>query len=131
LYGLHNWLKVSAVSDCFEDVWLAEVEAEYLALLRHSRAVGVDTGNQFRAFEQFVANGLDRTFRPLDRLATADVYVMYGSAALMFFAVETGDTVRRDVRRRIAVVKWTVLGTEHEQRQARTDARERASRVFP
>jgi hypothetical protein len=33
-----------------QDVWLPEVEAEYAALLALSRDVGVDVGNQFRAW---------------------------------------------------------------------------------
>src|SRR5215469_14780980 len=101
------------MSGRLQDVWLAEVEAEYLALLEAGRDVGVDVGNQFRAFEHLLERGLDAKWRPIDRVDSTDIYVMYGRYALMFFAVQ---------ERRVAVVKWTVLGTEHQQRQAREEA---------
>jgi hypothetical protein len=110
------------VSDQLEDVWLAEVEAEYIALLKLNRDVGVDVGNQFRAFEHILDRGVDAKWRPIERAGSADVYVMYARYAMMFFAVSG---------RRAAIVKWTVVGTEHEQQQARTQACERAARVFP
>lgn len=122
----------------FVDVWLPEVEAEFLALLEHSRGVGVDVGNQFRALERLLERGLDRAWRPVDRLVMVDVYVMYGSAALMFFAVEcvaASTTANANLAAavqlpRLAVVKWGVLGTEHEQTLALAEAKARAIRAF-
>jgi hypothetical protein len=110
------------VSDHLEDVWLPEVEAEFFALLKLSRDVGVDVGNQFRAFEHLLERGVDAKWRPIGQAGASDVYVMYARCAMMFFAVSAG---------RAAIVKWTIVGTEHEQHQARTQACERAARVFP
>ena len=93
-----------------------------MELLKLDRDVGVDVGNQFRAFEHLLERGVDAKWRPIEWVGAADVYVMYAKYALMFFAVSG---------RRAAVVKWTVVGTEHEQREARAQACERAARVFP
>ena len=110
------------MSDHLEDVWLPEVEAEFFALLKLSRDVGVDVGNQFRAFEHLVERGVDAKWRPIEPAGASDVYAMYARYAMMFFAVSG---------RRVAIVKWTMVGTEYEQRQARVQACERAARVFP
>ena len=110
------------MSELFEDIWLPEVEAEYFALLRMNREVGVDVGNQFRAFEHILHRGVDRAWRAVDRCGSASVYVMYGRYALMFFAVH---------RRQAAIVKWTVLGTGYEQTLALAQAKQRAARQFP
>ena len=70
--------------DLFEDVWLPEVEVEYFALLELNRDVGVDVGNQFRAFEHLLERGVDAKWRPIGRAGAADVYVMYARYAMMF-----------------------------------------------
>jgi hypothetical protein len=104
------------------DLWLPEVEAEYRALLSRNRDVGADVGNQFRAFEQVLRRGVDDNWRPIDHANSADIYVMYARYALMFFAVQDDQA---------AIVKWTVLGSEYEQNQAREEARRRAGQIFP
>jgi hypothetical protein len=104
------------------DVWLPEVEAEYFALLKLSRDVGVDVGNQFRAFERLLEIGLDAAWRPIDSAGSADIYVMYGGSVLMFFAI---------CGSQLAIVKWTTLGTPYEQTLAREEARQRAAALFP
>jgi hypothetical protein len=104
------------------DVWLPEVEAEYFALLRLSRDVGVDVGNQFRAFERVLETGVDSAWRPIDCVGSADIYVMYARHALMFFAVAGS---------KAGIVKWTTVGTEYEQQRAREEAKARAAQCFP
>src|SRR5882762_1665667 len=93
-----------------QDVWLPEVEAEYFALLSMSRDVGVDVGNQFRAFERVVERGVDAAWRPIDYVGAADLFVMSARSALMFFAISGS---------RVAIVKWAPMGTEYEQKAAR------------
>lgn len=105
-----------------QDVWLPEVEAEYLSLLRVSRDVGVEVGNQFRAFERIMERGVDAAWRPIDFEGSAAIYVMSDRHALMFFAVSGSE---------VAIVKWTTVGTEYEQRLAREEARRRAGQRFP
>jgi hypothetical protein len=105
-----------------QDVWLPEVEAEYAALLALSRDVGVDVGNQFRAFEHLLKRGPDAEWRAIDYIGSASLYVMYARHAMMFFAATP---------QQAAVVKWTAVGTEHEQRVALAEAKQRTLRVFP
>jgi hypothetical protein len=114
--------RYNRMSEHLEDVWLAEVEAEFFSLLKRSRDVGVDVGNQLRAFEHLLERGVDAKWRRIEEAGASDVYVMYARYAMMFFAVSG---------RRAAIVKWTVVGSEYEQHQARTQACERAARVFP
>lgn len=108
--------------DRLRDLWLPEVEAEYRALLSRNRDVWADVGNQYRAFEQVLRRSIDEKWRPIDRMNSADIYVMYDHHALMFFAVEDDQA---------AIVKWTVLGSEYEQNQAREEAKRRAGQIFP
>ena len=103
------------------DVWLPEVEAEYAALLDMTRDVAADVGNQFRAFEQVLRRGPDAAWRAIDYLGSVALYAMYARHAMMFFAVS---------RERAAIVKWTVVGTEHQQRVALAEAKERTRTVF-
>jgi hypothetical protein len=103
------------------DVWLPEVEEEYFALLALNRDVAADVGNQFRSFKRIVERGLDAAWRPIARAGRAQVYVMYGRYALMFLAIAGAE---------IAVVKWTVIGTEYEQQLARDEALQRAGVQF-
>lgn len=104
------------------DVWLPEVEAEYFALLGLSRDVGADVGDQFRTFQHLVERGGDASARPIERAGSANVYVRYGSKALMFYAIAGSQA---------AVVKWTTLGTDHEQQVAQEQAMQRAAQLFP
>jgi hypothetical protein len=110
------------MANYFDVDWLDEVKAEYRALLKMDRDVGVDVGNQFREFERVIEKGLDLEWRRIDTAGSSDLYVMYGRYALMFFAVSG---------RRIAVVKWTVLGTPYERSSARADAKRRAESLYP
>lgn len=105
-----------------QDVWLPEVEAEYLALLSMSRDVGVEVGDQFRAFEQILMVGVDDGWRALDYVGAASVYALFGRCATMFFAL---------TETQAAVVKWAAVGTEYAQRLAREQAEERTRQVFP
>jgi len=50
-----------------EDLWLPDVEAEYLALLDVNKDVCADVGNQFRAFDQVLRRGVDKSWRSIDR----------------------------------------------------------------
>ncbi len=104
------------------DLWLAEVEAEFLALLNHSRDVGVDAGNQFRAFEQLLDKGVDTAWPSLGIAGRSKVYVLYGRHAFMFYALAPPE---------IAIVKWDVIGSEYEQRLSREEALRRAASMFP
>jgi hypothetical protein len=104
------------------DIWLPEAEAEYFALLRLNRNVGVDVGSQFRAFEHLLQFGLDAAWRPIDRAGSADVYVMYGTYAEMFFAI---------CGLQVAVVKWTAVGRPMDHTRALEEARQRAAERFP
>ena len=106
----------------YADVWPPEVEDEYYALLEAGRDIGADVGNQFRAFMRLLDVGLVNDWRPIDRAGRADIYVMYGRYALLFFAV---------TREQMAIVKWAELGTPHQQSQARKEAVERTLRLFP
>jgi hypothetical protein len=110
------------MANYFDVDWLEEAKAEYRALLQIDRPIGVDVGNQFRAYERIIEKGLDLEWRRIETAGSSDLYVMYGLRALMFFAVSG---------RRIAVVKWTVLGTQYEQTLARRDAKRRAERLYP
>jgi hypothetical protein len=111
------------MANYFEVDWLDEVKAEYRGLLNvGSRDLGVDVGNQFRAYERIIEKGLDLEWRSIGRAGSSDLYVMYGRRALMFFAV---------AGRRIAVVEWTTLGTPYEQTLARDAARARAALLYP
>jgi hypothetical protein len=58
------------------DIWLPEVEAEYLDLLTQGRSVGADVGNQLRTFEHVLQCGVDRAWRPVQRAGSADIYVI-------------------------------------------------------
>lgn len=104
------------------DIWIPEVEGEYLALLGKSRRIGIDVGNQFRAFEHVLDRGVDKAWRPVERAGSADVYVMHAIDALMFFVVSGS---------KAAVVKWCEVGTEYQQRQYLAEALQRAARIFP
>jgi hypothetical protein len=105
-----------------QDIWLPEVEAEFSELLSLNRDVGVDVGNQFRAFEHLLKRGVDSAWRPVDYVGSAALYVMFARHAMMFFAVH---------RHQAAVVKWTTVGTEHEQRLALAEAKKRVLQAFP
>lgn len=107
--------------NALRDVWVPEVEAEYAALLATSRDVAADVGNQFRAFEQVLRRGPDAAWRALDYFGAVALYAMYARHAMMFFAVSRGQA---------AIVKWTVVGTEHQQRLALAEAKQRAQVVF-
>jgi hypothetical protein len=69
-------------------VWLSEVEPEYFALLEKGRDVGVDVGNQFRAFEHILdEGGVEASWRPIERAGNGWLYAIYGRYTTMFFAV--------------------------------------------
>jgi opacity protein-like surface antigen len=113
---------MAPMTGALSDVWLAEVEAEYLALLHLGRDVAADVGDQFRTFQHLIERGGDASARPVERAGSANVYVLYGSRALMFYAIAGSQA---------AVVKWTTLGTEHQQRVAQEQAIQRAAHRFP
>jgi hypothetical protein len=110
------------MSMALEVVWLPEVEAEYFALLRANRDVGADVGNQFREFLQLAGDWKDRDWRSTERVGSGYLYGFYGIHATMFFAV---------CKPKVAVVKWAVTGTEHQQSVARDEAKKRAGSLFP
>lgn len=106
----------------YTDLWLPEVTTEFFALLGHSRDVGSDVGNHFRAFEQVLRRGLDAAWHPVDSVGSIKIYVMYGKHALTYFAVRGTEA---------AVVKWMVIGTPYQQQQGLLEAKARAVKVFP
>jgi len=109
------------MSGALKDLWLPEVEAEYFALLKKGRDVAFDVGNQFRVFERILERGVDRNWQPIARVKSADVYVAYAGRVLMFLAVSGS---------RAAIVKWTTLGTPHEESMAEREAKDRTARCF-
>jgi opacity protein-like surface antigen len=110
------------MSALLQDVWLLDVEAEYEALMGHSRDVAVDVGDQFRSFELLVEVGGDANARPIERAGSANVYVLYGNSALMFYAIAGSQA---------AVVKWALVGTNHDFQVAQAQALQRAAQRFP
>ena len=66
--------------------------------------------------------GPDAAWRAIDYIGSASLYAMHARHAMMFFAA---------TQQQAAVVKWTVVGTEHQQRTALTEAKQRTPRVFP
>lgn len=110
------------MNGALNDVWLPEVEAEYFALLKVDRDVAADVGGQFRSFQHLVERGGDASARPVERAGSASIYVLFGSKALMFYAIAGSQA---------AVVKWTTLGTDHELQVAQEQAKRRAAQRFP
>lgn len=105
-----------------QDLWLPEVEAKYAALLALSRDIGVDVGNQFRAFEHLYEA------QPGYRLAS---HRLHGLGESLCDVCATCDDIFAVAHQQAAIVKWTVVGTEHQQRMALAEAKQRTLRVFP
>ena len=104
----------------FDDVWIPEVENEFLELMNESRDVAFDAGNHFRALEAICERGVDAAWRPLDIQGRCSIYVMYARYALMFFAV---------CGREVAPLKWMAVGTEYAQELGLRTAKDRGSRI--
>jgi hypothetical protein len=113
---------VALMGGALNDVWLPEVEAEFFALLSLNRDVGADVGDQFRTFQHLLERGGDASARPVERAGSSNIYVLYGSKALMFYAIAGSQA---------AVVKWAMLGTDHDQQVAQGQAKQRAAQLFP